>query len=439
MSVIIKLLSKFDDSGIKKAQHGFGGLKKALGAIGIGLGLKEIADGLMDAAKAASADQKSTQLLNNQLVKNAHATKAQVSQNDKFIESLSLQTGILDDNLRPSMAKLARGTHDVGKAQKLLKLALDASTVSGKPLDTVATALSKAYNGNTTALTRMFPELKKSKDAIADLNKEVEGAAVQQADPFMKFNNSMDILKEKLGNVILPMITDFVDQISKPGGLVDQVGKFLDDLSNPKTDAGKTFKDIKDAVGQTIEGVKQFFALFGGGDAMKGFANVASSLIRMLPALLALKGILMLSSATTTIANLAKAVNLIKGTPGGGGGGNPFGFLGTAAKDAGKTIPKLADIGKVGFEGLKLGLKDLFPLLGAGTGTRTGTLTPEQMKNNKGDIFGFGKTGKYADTVNNITVNVHSADPKAVIDAIGKYGKQNGNVPKTFTNNQGRR
>lgn len=436
MSVIIKLLSKFDDSGIKKAQHGFGGLKKTLGAIGIGIGLKQIADGLMDAAKAASADQKSTQLLNNQLVKNAHATKAQVSQNDKFIESLSLQTGILDDNLRPSMAKLARGTHDVGKAQSLLKLALDASTVSGKPLDTVATALSKAYNGNTTALTRMFPELKKSKNALADLRKEVEGAAVQQADPFMKFNNSMDILKEKLGNAILPSITDFVDSISKPGGAVDQVGKFLDNLSNPKTDAGKTFKDIKDAVGQTIEGVKQFFALFGGGDAMKGFGNVSAALVRMLPALLALKGIMFLAQAGSAIKNLALAVALIRGKDGipGTNSPTPVGKLGNIAK-FGTIAAILSMSGDTKLETDTEKAKRLAGLKKQNLNTQIGK---DLLQNQATD---FMKTGNLTPlpTTNNITINVNSADPKAVVDAIGKYGKQNGNVPKTFTNTQGRR
>jgi hypothetical protein len=47
MSVIIKLLSKFDNSGIKKAQSGFSGLGKTLGAIGIGFGIKQITDGLL--------------------------------------------------------------------------------------------------------------------------------------------------------------------------------------------------------------------------------------------------------------------------------------------------------------------------------------------------------------------------------------------------------
>ncbi len=41
MSAILKILSKFDDSGIKKAKSSFGGLKTALGAVGIGFGMFE--------------------------------------------------------------------------------------------------------------------------------------------------------------------------------------------------------------------------------------------------------------------------------------------------------------------------------------------------------------------------------------------------------------
>jgi hypothetical protein len=214
MSAIIKLLSKFDDSGIRKAKSGFSGLSKTLGAIGIGFGIKQLTDGLLDAAKAASADAKSTNLLNVQLVKNAGATDAAVIANGKFIETLSLQTGIMDDDLRPAMGKLVRATGDVETAQDLLTLSLDAATVAGRPLETVAQAMARAFTGNKTALIKLFPSLKTSTDLFGDLEKIVGGAAIAQADPFMLLNNSMDILKEKLGVIVLPLITDFIEEIS---------------------------------------------------------------------------------------------------------------------------------------------------------------------------------------------------------------------------------
>ena len=424
MSAIIKLLSKFDDSGIRKAKSGFSGLSKSIGALGIGFGIKQIADGLMDAAKAASMDQKSTQLLNNQLKKNAGATSAQVKQNDKFIQSLSEQVGIIDDDLRPAQARLARATGSVSKSQELLRLALDASAVSGKPLATVSAALGKAFNGSTGALTKLFPELKKSKDMFGDLRKEVEGTAAQQADPFAKLNVAMDNLKEKLGKAILPILVDFIDTMMKPGGAIDQVGKFLDDVSNPKTEAGKTFIDIKNAVAETIGGVKDFFALFGNGDAMKGFGVLAGNLIKMLPALLALKGIMVLAQSATAIQNLIIAMMAIQGK-------NPIGNtpIGKASK---YLIPAAIAVGTA-----EVALNEF-----SKPQTRTNIANAGKSKfpaynpgMNKGlfvDKNGRDSSGNLV--TNNVTINVTKADPKATVDALSKYIKQNGSLPFSFPN-----
>ena len=428
MSVIIKLLSKFDDSGLKKAKSGFGGLGKTLGAVGIGFGIKAIADTLLDAAKSASADAKSTQLLNTQLVKNAGATKAALTQNDKFIEALSLETGIMDDDLRPSMGKLVRATKDVDKAQGLLALSLDAATVAGKPVDTVAQAMSRAFTGNRTALVKLFPTLKTSKDLFGDLEKIVGGAAIQQADPFMKLNNSMDILKEKLGVVVLPTLISFVEEISKPGGAIEVVGKFFDDLANPKSDVGKTFTEIKDAVGEVIAGVGDFFAIFGNGDAVEGFKNIATSLIQMLPALLALKGIMMLASAGKSIANLAKAIGLMTGASAVGGGPDVIAGGGKNPKGKGK-FPLLGG-------GALLSLGAVLSLSGD-TMNKDGLTDAQRLAKKKAQQAAnapfYGTYLKQTPvTTNNVTINVQGADPKATVDALGKYIKQNGSLPYNF-------
>ena len=423
MSVIIKLLSKFDDSGIKKAKSSFGGLGKALGAVGLGIGIKQVTDLLFDAAKAASADAKSTNLLNVQLVKNAGATDAAVIANGKFIETLSLQTGIMDDDLRPAMGKLVRATGDVATAQDLLTLSLDAATVAGKPLDVVATAMAKAFTGNKTALIKLFPSLKTSTDLFGDLEKIVGGAAIQQADPFMLLNNSMDILKEKLGVVVLPLITDFIEEISAPGGAIEVVGQFFDDLANPKSDVGKTFTEIKTAIGDAIANVKTFFGYFGDGNAVKGFGNIVSGLISALPALLALKGIMMLASAGKSIANLAKAIALMTGASavdgvvaGGGKGKGKAPFLGTGA---------LLGVGMV----LSLG-GDTANNDGLTNEQRAANRTAGQtaLRQNAGTFPGLPQRS----VTNNITINAPNADPKAVVDALGRYIKQNGSLPFSF-------
>ena len=430
MSVIIKLLSKFDDSGLKKAKSGFGGLTKTLGAIGIGFGLKQMTDGLLDAAKAASIDAKSMQLLNNQLVRNANATDAQVTANNKFIDSLALQVGIADDLLRPAQARLARATGSTAKSQELLKLALDASAVSGRPLESVSTALAKAFNGNTTSLKRMFPELTKSKDIIGDLTKAVKGAAQEQADPFARMNVAFGELQEKLGAVILPYILDFIDTMMKPGGAIDQVGMFLEDVSNPKTEAGKTFIQVKDAISETVTAVKEFFAFFGDGDAVKGFANIASSLVKMLPALVALKGIMMLASGGKAIASLVSAMTLIQGktpvsTVENIANANPLLKVAVGSQVATLTAATIAEQG-INTQAAKTG--QTFNIVGS-TFTGTMALPRTAGATNFRDAF----LGKPSTTVN---INVNKADPKATVDAVSAYLKQNGSLP--FTGKAGR-
>jgi hypothetical protein len=430
MSVIIKLLSKFDDSGLKKAKAGFGGLTKTLGAVGIGFGLKQMTDGLLDAAKAASIDAKSMQLLNNQLVRNANATDAQVAANNKFIDTLAMQVGIADDQLRPAQARLARVTGSTAKSQELLKLALDASAVSGRPLESVSVALSRAFTGNTTQLKRMFPELSKSKDIIGDLTKAVKGAAQEQANPFERMNVAFGELQEKLGAVILPYILDFIDTMMKPGGAIDQVGKFLEDVSNPKTEAGQMFLQVKDAVEQTVVAVKEFFGFFGDGDAVKGFANIASSLVKALPALIALKAIMTLASGGKAIASLVSAITLIQGK-------TPI----SAVDDVTNAVPLLkvaaasqvatlaaSTIAEQGINKQAAKTGQTFNIVGS-TFTGTMALPRTAGATNFRDAF-LGKPAT------NVTINVTKADPKATVDAVASYLKQNGSLP--FTGKAGR-
>jgi hypothetical protein len=326
----------------------------------------------------------------------------------------------MDDDLRPAMARFGNITGNVKDAQKLLKITLDAAAGSGRSQEKISKAVGQAYGGNTTALQRMFPELRKSKDVLGDFAKTYEGLAVANADPFMKFNNSMDILKEKLGVVVLPLIIDAIDQISKPGGLIETVGKFFEDVANPKTDAGKTFQDIKDAVGQTIQGVKDFFALFGGGDSMEGFKNISKALVDMLPALLALKAIMMLASAGKAIQSLVTAMTMIQGKN---------------ALPTGNGLPPVAPLANpaAAAGGLKtLSFLKALPMIGVGLAPKEKLTDPTIQKLLNDPNFSEKNKAKLREQygiTNNVTINVTNADPKATVDAVSAYLKQNGSLP----------
>ena len=89
---------------------------------------------------------------------------------------MSKSASIADDVLRPAMANLLRGTHDVERAQVLMATALDVSAATGKDLEAVTIAMSKAENGQLDALKKLGIPLGENSKALkekAALTKEV--------------------------------------------------------------------------------------------------------------------------------------------------------------------------------------------------------------------------------------------------------------------------
>lgn len=351
MALFLPIATKFDASGLNKAKREFKGfgssIKGTLGAIGIAASLAATVSLVKESVMAAATDLKSQKLLARQLKQTTGATDAQLASNEKWIDSLSMAVGVVDDELRPALANAVRGTGSLTKGQKLLEIALDGAAATGKPLSAVMNALIKASNGQTMALYRLAPELKKTKGGIDDFAKSVKGAAQTAADPFARLTVATDSLKEQFGRLLLPSVAKFVDYLTKT--VVPAVSKFIDDVANPKTDVGKTFLDIKNAVKSAFGQVKDFFALFGNGDAMKGFGVVASNLVKALPALIALKGILTLASAGKSLVNLVAAIAALKG----GGGSNTV--PGVVAGSS-KKIPTSVLLGRAGVVGAVLSL-----------------------------------------------------------------------------------
>ena len=131
MAVIIPIVSKFDDRGIKKSQSAFAGLanslKSTLGAIGISVGLAAITNGLTQAGKAAAEDAKSQALLANQLKNSIGANAEMTASVEKSIKAMQLSASVADDQIRPAFAQLVRATGSVAKATDLTQLALNVS------------------------------------------------------------------------------------------------------------------------------------------------------------------------------------------------------------------------------------------------------------------------------------------------------------------------
>jgi len=176
----------------------------------------------IDGVKAAIEDEAAQVRLAAALENATGATRDQIAAVEEQISKTALATGVADDQLRPALQRLAVSTGDTTKAQELLNLALDVAQATGKPLETVANALGRAYDGNTTSLGRLgiglsAAELKTMSftDVQGRLSDLFGGAAAKNAETFQgriaRLQVAFDEAKETIGFALLPIIERLVN------------------------------------------------------------------------------------------------------------------------------------------------------------------------------------------------------------------------------------
>ena len=208
----------------------------------------------IDGVKAAIADEAAQNRLANALKNVTGATDAQIASVEKQIEQMSLSFGIADEQLRPAFQRLATATGDLSKANDSLGLALDISASTGKSVEQVANALSKAYEGNTGALSRLGVGLSAAEikslgldGTMKQLAQTFGGAATEQANTLegqiQRLRVGFDEAKESLGAALLPAVKAFFDYI---------MNRFIPMLIEAKDRAlepiKKAFEDNKEAI-----------------------------------------------------------------------------------------------------------------------------------------------------------------------------------------------
>jgi hypothetical protein len=202
----------------------------------------------IDGVKSAIADEAAQKKLQLTLQNVTGATDAQVKATEQYITATQLAFGVSDEQLRPSLERLARATKDVGEAQKLQTLALDISAGSGKSLEAVTNALAKAQEGNTASLAKLGVGLSSaqlktlSMDEITKkLADTFENQASAKADTFQgkmaRLSEAFNEGKETVGSFILdaitPLVSGFVDKVIPALALMSEsLGKDLKDPMN---------------------------------------------------------------------------------------------------------------------------------------------------------------------------------------------------------------
>jgi hypothetical protein len=456
MSVVLNIFSEFNSSGVEKAKKEFAQLdgaaaktkfafKKAL--IPATAAVAGLGAALFDATKGAIEDTAAQELLTKALKNNTAATDAQIAANEDWISTQGKLLGVTDSDLRPAIAKLATQTGSLEKAQQGASLAMDIAAATGKPLSAVTDALAKAYGGNTRALAKLDPKLRDlvkegldAEGAMSVLADTFGGAATTKANTaegqFQRLAVSLDETKETIGTALLP--------------IVEKVLPFLTRMGDWASENTTTFLVIAGVIGGIAAAVVLVNGAMAVFTAVMTVATVAQTLFNaamaLNPVTLIVIGIGLLIAALviaykkfegfrnvvdTVFRFITGAVtgslDLIKGYF-----STVLGFYKTIFNGIASLWNN--SVGKLSFKfpGFVPGLGGKgfdvpnIPMLAAGGIVTSPTLAmigeagPEAViPLSKMDSMGG----------NNVTIQVSSADPQAVVDALRRYMRTNGAVP----------
>ena len=194
-------------------------VKSLAKTFGLAFGTQQVLAYGKAAVKAAAEDQKAQQQLALAL-KNVGLERDAAS-SEAYIQSLQSEFGIVDDKLRPAYQTLAVATQDTAEAQRLLNLSLDISASTGKDLQSVTAALSRAYLGNNTSLSKLGVGIAKAdlqsksfEEITAQLTTTFAGSATAAANTFQ---GSIDKLGVASANVSEIIGTGLIDALTNLG------------------------------------------------------------------------------------------------------------------------------------------------------------------------------------------------------------------------------
>jgi hypothetical protein len=203
--------------------------------------------------KAAAADQKAQQQLALALKNVGLGRDAATAEG--YIQRIEKELGIVDDKLRPAYSSLAIATRDYNETQRLMGIAMDISANRGKDLESVSSALAKAYLGSNTALSKLNIGISKAdlstksfQEITDQLAVTFAGSAQAAADSYSgsidKLSIASNNAKEVIGTSLINALGAFSGK-EGAGGAVTTIDKLAKGISGTVTGVTYLVKEIK--------------------------------------------------------------------------------------------------------------------------------------------------------------------------------------------------
>lgn len=240
-----------------QAEKSFAGLNTSFGKLSLAFGVGALAatavakatgfvtDALKGSIAAAQSEQVS-QVKVNAILK---TLKGSLEDHTKAIDKASaaaVNLGFDDEDAAESMAKLLQVTGDTTKANQAFELSMDLARFKGIALTDAQQAITMALNGNTRVLKQLgidIPDNATKMELLGLVHEKVAGQAAAFGDTAAgaqeKFKVAMENVQEKLGGIVLPVITTFFNTVA--GFLSSE--KFTKWLDALKTGFDKFTKD----------------------------------------------------------------------------------------------------------------------------------------------------------------------------------------------------
>jgi hypothetical protein len=251
----IKIASKADTRGFKKAESAASKLNKTLRNLGLALGTTALVSYGRAAVKAFAADEAAANRLAT-AVDNLGLSFSQV-QVATFIDNLERSAAIADDVLRPAFQGLLTTTGSLTQSQKLLNDAIQISRASGVDLATVATDLGKGYVGITRGLIKYNTGLTRAEITTKSFN-EILGIMLARsagsAQAYLETTSyKMEVLTTATGRAQETIGKGLVDALAKVGG-----GTEASDAAKAIDNIAKATSNVIVALGTGIGLIEKF-------------------------------------------------------------------------------------------------------------------------------------------------------------------------------------
>ena len=281
-SVLISFITKFTNKGLKNATKDLSGMEKMTKRFSLGTKAAFAAAATAATVFAERLARKSIKAIIEEQKQVATLTKtfenlgkgAELPQVLKFADDLQRASGISESVLRPALGALTQTLGETTAAQELLKKAIDISAGSGQSLESVVSALQKAFNGNLTPLGKLIPSLDraaiKSGDLSAVMDQLTTLFAGQGAVAAATMQGSLDRLKvsadeaaERLGKGIGDALkilgTDGKSQIDNMGKALetaaDRTSILLAGLASVGKELSTKLKNSYDGLNKQTDGL----------------------------------------------------------------------------------------------------------------------------------------------------------------------------------------